>query len=51
MGWKLHEMDVNTPSLNGVIEKELYIEQPQGFVIYGKDSHVCKLKKSLYELK
>jgi hypothetical protein len=29
----------------------VYIEQPYGFVIYGKDSHVCRLKKALYGLK
>jgi hypothetical protein len=51
MGWKLLHMDVNTAFLNGVIEEEVYIDQPQGFVIYGKESHVCKLKKSLYRLK
>jgi hypothetical protein len=44
-------MDVKTAFLNGVIEEEVYIEQPQGFVIYGKESHVCKLKKALYRLK
>jgi hypothetical protein len=43
-------MDVKTAFLNGVIE-EVYIEQPQGFVIHGKESHVCKLKKALYGLK
>jgi hypothetical protein len=51
MGWKLHQMDVNTAFLNDVIEEEVYIEQPQGFVIHGKESHVCKLKKALYGLK
>ena len=51
MGRKLHQMDVKTAFLNGVIEEEVYIEQPQGFVIYGKESHVCKLKKALYGLK
>jgi hypothetical protein len=51
MGWKLHQMDVKTTFLNDVIEEEVYIEQPQGFVIYGKESHVCKLKKGLYGLK
>jgi hypothetical protein len=29
----------------------VYIEQPQGFVIYGKESRVCKLEKVLYGLK
>jgi hypothetical protein len=51
MGWKLHQMDVKIAFLNGVIEKEVYIEQPQGFVIHGKESHVCRLKKALYGLK
>jgi hypothetical protein len=31
MKWKLHQMDVKTSFLNGVIEEEVYIEQPQGF--------------------
>jgi hypothetical protein len=44
-------MDVKTAFLNGVIEEEVYIEQPQDFVIHGKESHVCKLKKALYGLK
>ena len=28
----------------------MYIEQPQGFEVHGKESHVCKLKKALYGL-
>jgi hypothetical protein len=51
MGWKLHHMDVKTTFLNGEIEKEIYIEQPDGFVIHEKESHVCRLKKALYGLK
>ena len=50
-GWKLHYMDVKTSFLNGKIEKEVYIEQPEGFVTHGKKTHVCKLKKALYGLK
>jgi hypothetical protein len=44
-------MDVKTVFLNGEVEQEVYIEQPEGFVIHGKESHVCKLKKALYGLK
>ena len=51
MGWNLHHMDVNTNSLNGIIEEEVYIEQPEGFGVHGKESHVCKMKNELYGLK
>jgi hypothetical protein len=44
-------MDVKTVFLNGEVEQEVYIEQLEGFVIHGKESHVCKLKKALYGLK
>jgi hypothetical protein len=44
-------MDVKTAFLNGEVEQEVYIEQPEGFVIHGKESHVCKLKKGLCGLK
>jgi hypothetical protein len=49
--WKLHQMDVKTTFLNGVIKEEVYIEQPQGFEVEDRKSHVCKLKKALYRLK
>jgi hypothetical protein len=50
MGWKIHQMDVKTTFLNGVIE-EVYTEQSEGFEVYGRKSHVCRLRKSLYGLK
>jgi hypothetical protein len=43
-------MDVKTNFINGGIEEELYIEQPQGFEVHSRDTHVCRLKKSLYGL-
>ena len=49
--WKLHQMDVKIAFLNGKIDEEVYIEQPEGFVTHGDKSHVCKLKKALYGLK
>jgi hypothetical protein len=51
MGWRLHHMDEKTTFLNGEIEEEVYIEQPDGFVIHEKESHVCRLKKDMYGLK
>jgi hypothetical protein len=51
MKWKLHQMDVKTTFLNGVIEEEVYIEQTQGFEVEDRKSHVCRLKKALYGLK
>jgi hypothetical protein len=51
MGWRLHQMHVKTAFLNGEIEEEVYIEQPEGFVIHEQKSHVCRLKKALYGLK
>ena len=44
-------MDMKTAFLNGVIEEEVYIEQPEGVVVHGSNSHVCSLKKALYGLK
>jgi hypothetical protein len=51
MKWKLHQMDVKTAFLNGIIKEEVYIEQPQGFEVEDRKSHICQLKKALYGLK
>ena len=44
-------MDVKTTFLNGVVEEEVYVEQPLGFETHDRKSHVCRLKKALYGLK
>ena len=44
-------MDVKTTFLNGVIEEEGYIEQPEGFETFNQESHVCRIKRALYGLK
>ena len=44
-------MDVKTAFLNGDLDVDIYMEQPEGFVVKGKESLVCKLNKSLYGLK
>ena len=51
MGWRIHQMDVKTMFLNGIIEEEVYIENPEGFETFDRDSHVCRLKRELYGLK
>jgi len=48
----IHQMDVKTAFLNGVLEEDIYMEQPEGFRKSGKHrSLVCKLRRSLYGLK
>jgi hypothetical protein len=49
--WKVHQMDVKTNFLNGVIEEEVYVEQPHGFETHNSQTHVCRLKKALYGYK
>ena len=51
MELEIHQMDVKTTVLNGVIKEEVYIEHPEGFKTHEKRTHVCRLKKSLYGLK
>ena len=40
MKWKVHQMDVKTTLLNGVVEEEVYVEQPLGFETHDRKTHV-----------
>jgi hypothetical protein len=44
-------MDIKTTFLNGELEEEIYMDQPDGFVVNVQEGMVCKLLKSLYGLK
>ena len=49
--FELEQLDVKTAFLHGDLEETIYIDQPEGFIVPGKENFVCKLKKSLYGLK
>ena len=51
MNIKLYQMDVESTFLNGVINEEVYVEQPPGFESHEYPNHVYKLNKALYGLK
>jgi hypothetical protein len=48
---KVYQMDVKSSFLNGKLQEEVYIEQPEGFQLSKNADYVCKLKKALYGLK
>ena len=49
--WEMDSMDVKTAFLNGDLDEEIYMEQPEGWVVPGKEDWVCLLKKAIYGLK
>ena len=51
MGWKIQQLDVNNAFLNGKLQETIFMSQLEGFVDLDKPEYVCKLHKTLYELK
>jgi hypothetical protein len=50
-GWVLHQLNVQNAFLHSVLEEEVYMKQPHGFVSSEFPSYHCKLDKTLYGLK
>jgi len=51
LNFKLYQMDVKSAFLNGMLQEEVYVEQPKGFVHPYRPNDVYKLKRALYGLK
>nr|GFB97658.1 putative retrotransposon Ty1-copia subclass protein [Tanacetum cinerariifolium] len=49
--YEIWQMDIKTAFLNGYLNEEVYMEQPEGFVNPKYPNRVCKLKRSIYGLK
>lgn len=47
----LHHLDVKTAYLHGTIEEEIYMRQPPGYEVAGKEDMVCRVRRSIYGLK
>jgi hypothetical protein len=43
---EIEQMDVKSTFLPGDLEEEIYMKQPEGFVVKGNKELVCKLKRS-----
>ena len=46
----LEQLDIKTVFTHGDLEEDIYMMQPDGYIMSGKKQLVCKLKKSLYDL-
>lgn len=50
-GWNVFHFDVKSAFLNGDIQEEVFVAQPERYIIEGEEHRVYKLKKALYGLK
>ena len=51
LDYEIWQMDVKTAFLNGNLEEDIYMRQPEGFIVKRQEHMVCKLQRSIYGLK
>ena len=51
LDYEIWQMDVKTAFLNGSLEEDIYMQQPEGFIARGQEHMACKLQRSIYGLK
>ncbi|KAL0433712.1 UNVERIFIED_CONTAM: Retrovirus-related Pol polyprotein from transposon TNT 1-94 [Sesamum latifolium] len=49
--YEIWQMDMKTAFLNGFVEEEIYMDQPEGFTTVGEEQKICRLQRSIYGLK
>jgi hypothetical protein len=49
--WDIQALDVKTTFLYGDLDEDIYMAQPEGFIVKGQESKVYRLKKAIYGLK
>src|SRR5713101_8023593 len=49
--WEIHQMDMKSVFLNGLLDEEIYMKQPEGFIDPDHPDKVCLLNKAIYRLK
>ncbi|KAL0289143.1 UNVERIFIED_CONTAM: Retrovirus-related Pol polyprotein from transposon TNT 1-94 [Sesamum radiatum] len=49
--YEIWQMDVKTAFVNGFVEEEIFMDQPEGFTAVGEEQKVCHLQRSIYGLK
>ena len=49
LDYKIWQMDVKTAFLNGSLEEDIYMQQPEGFIARGQEHMACKLQRSIMD--
>ncbi|KAL0458342.1 UNVERIFIED_CONTAM: hypothetical protein Slati_0461400 [Sesamum latifolium] len=49
--YEIWQMDVKTAFLNDFVKEEIYMDQLEGFTVVGEEQKVCRLQRSICDLK